>query len=345
LPWPALSANPRRITSEGRCCTIAGLIVLAGPTASGKSALALALAERLGGVVINADSMQLYRELPVLTARPGPEALARAPHRLYGVLAADRPGSVGQWLDLAAAAIAEAALAGRVAVVVGGTGLYLHALLHGLPPMPEIPEADRARVRAMCEGLPSEVLYQIVAAVEPELPPGLRPSDRQRIIRALEVRIALGRSLASLQALPPRRVPLPRGRLGLALAPPQAALAPRILARLRAMVAGGALDELRALAACGLPPDLPLMKALAVPELLAHLEGRHGLEEAIQRAAARTRQYARRQRTWLRHRLPELPLVPAFGEDLLAHATNGDLLAHLPLAAIAPDAPTLPAAA
>jgi tRNA dimethylallyltransferase len=333
----------RTVVDPGGCGK-PGLIVLAGPTASGKSALALALAEQLGGVVINADSMQLYQELPVLTAQPDEAALARAPHRLYGVLAADRPGSVGRWLDLAAAAIAEAARAGRTAVVVGGTGLYLHAFLHGLPPMPDIPETERAMIRAMSTGVPAEALYQILAAIEPELPEDLRPSDRQRILRALEVRVALGRSLASLQAEPPRRVPLPAPRLGLALAPPRDELAARVEARLRAMVAAGALAELRALAARGLPPDLPLLKALAVPDLLAHLEGRIGIEEALGRAAARTRQYAKRQRTWLRHRLAELPPVPAFGEDLLAGATDGDLLARLPLAPIAPDAPPLPAA-
>lgn len=319
-----------------------GLIVIAGPTASGKSALAVTLAERLGGTVINADSMQLYRELPVLTAQPGAAELACAPHRLYGVLDAARPGSVGQWLDMAASAIEEAATAGRTAIVVGGTGLYLRALLHGLPPMPDIPPADRAKVRAMAEGVPSEALYQILAAIEPELPLNLRPSDRQRILRALEVRVALGRSLVSLQAEPPRRVPLPAPRLGMALVPPRDELAVRIEARLRAMVAAGALDELRTLAARGLPRNLPLIKALAVPDLLAHLEGRLELGEAIARAAARTRQYAKRQRTWLRHRLPELPQLAAFGDDLLA-AANGDLLARLPLGRIAPDAPPLSA--
>ena len=293
-----------------------GLFVVAGPTASGKSALALRLAEAGGGTIINADSMQLYRELRILTARPTPEDEARVPHRLYGVLDAEDPASAGRWLELAGAALAEARAQRRPAIVVGGTGLYLHALLHGLAAVPEIPAAVRRAARARFSDLGAAAFHAELAARDPAMAARLRPSDRQRLIRAYEVIVGTGRSLAAWQAAPPVRVELPAPRIEVALMPPRAALYERIERRLHAMIERGALAELERLRRRSLDPDLPLMKAHAVPELLAHLEGRTALAAARDRAIVQTRRYAKRQITFLRHQLPELRLLEGFGDTV-----------------------------
>ena len=297
---------------------MSGLLVIGGPSASGKSALALRLAEALGGVIVNADSMQLYRELPLLTARPSAAEEARVPHKLYGVLDAADPASVGRWLELAGQAIEESAAAGRVPIVVGGTGLYLKALLHGLAPVPEVPPEVRRAVAERLARLGAPGLHAELAARDPALAARLRPNDRQRLLRALEVLEATGRSLAAWQAAPPLRLRLPEPVRGCALLPPRAALHRRIARRLQAMIEAGALVELAALRAARPDPGLPLLKAVAVPELLAHLEGRLDLASALERALVRTRQYAKRQITWLRHQLPELQPVQSFGDELAA---------------------------
>jgi tRNA dimethylallyltransferase len=291
-----------------------GTIVIGGPTASGKSALAMRIAEASGGVIINADSMQLYRELRIVTARPSPTDEARLPHRLYGVLTADQPGSAGSWLILAQAAIDEAQEHGRPAIVVGGTGLYLHALLHGLADVPAVPAETRARALALYRRLGGPAFHAELQARDPVMAARLQPHDRQRLIRAFEVVSATGRSLAAWQADAPIRIPLPQPLVGVALMPPRAEMYARIGRRLEAMVAAGALDELRALRSLGLAPDLPLLKAVAVRELLAHVDGRVDLASALDRATIQTRRYAKRQLTWLRHQLPELTPVARFGD-------------------------------
>jgi tRNA dimethylallyltransferase len=291
-----------------------GTIVIGGPTASGKSTLAMHLALALGGVIINADSMQLYRELRILTARPSAEDEARVAHRLYGVLSADQPGSAGRWLTLAQAAIDEARAERRPAIVVGGTGLYLHALLHGLAAVPPVPAETRAAACALYRKLGGPGLHAALQARDPVMAARLQPHDRQRLIRAFEVVSATGRSLAAWQADPPSRVVLPEPVVGLALLPPRAEVYARIGRRLEAMVGAGALDELSALRNLRPAPDLPLLRAVAVRELLAHLEGQLDLQEALARATVQTRRYAKRQFTWLRHQLPELTAVPAFGD-------------------------------
>jgi tRNA dimethylallyltransferase len=300
-----------------------GLFIVAGPTASGKSALALRLAEAVGGMIVNADSMQLYRDLRILTARPTPEDEARVPHRLYGVLDAEDPASAGRWLELAGSAIGEARAARRPAIVVGGTGLYLHALLHGIAPVPEIPAAVQSDTRARFAALGAPAFHAELARRDPAAAARLRPSDRQRLIRAYEVVVGTGRSLAAWQAAPPVRVALPTPRIGVALTPPRAALYQRIGPRLHEMLERGALAELEALRRRRLDPELPLMKAVAVPALLAHLEGRVDLATALDRAIVQTRRYAKRQLTWLRHQLPELRRLETFGEaaDLPAPAS------------------------
>jgi tRNA dimethylallyltransferase len=267
--------------------------------------------------------MQLYRELPLLTARPTPADEARVPHRLYGVLDAADPASVGRWLELAGAALDESAAAGRVPSVVGGTGLYLKALLHGLAPVPEVPAAVR---RATCERLArlgAPGLHAELARRDPDMAARLRPNDRQRLLRAVEVLAATGRSLAAWQAEPAFRIRLPEPVRGCALLPPRDELHVRIARRLQAMLDAGALAELAGLRAARPQPGLPLLKAVAVPELLAHLDGRLDLAGAVARALARTRQYTKRQMTWLLHQLPELQPLHGFGDALAALPGGG----------------------
>jgi tRNA dimethylallyltransferase len=226
------------------------------------------------------------------------------------------PASVGRWLELAAAAIGAAQAERRPAIVVGGTGLYLHALLHGLAPVPDIPARIRTAARTRLAELGSAGLHGELAGLDRAMAARLRPTDRQRLLRAYEVVVATGRSLADWQESPHVRISLPARRLGLALMPPRAALYARIERRLRAMVERGALEELRALHRRSLPADLPLMKAVAVPELLAHVAGQIDLDAALDRAVIQSRRYAKRQLTWLRHQLPELRPVAEFGDNL-----------------------------
>jgi tRNA dimethylallyltransferase len=282
------------------------VIVVAGPTASGKSALALSLAEQLPGTVINADSMQVYRELSVLTARPEAAALARAPHRLYGVLPAAQACSAAQWRALALAEIAAARHAGRAPIVTGGTGLYINALIHGLAAVPDIPDAVRRAARARLGVLGPAAFHGELAARDPAMAARLRPSDGQRLVRAWEVIEATGRSLAEWRETP--AVPGHELRfLVLLLMPPRLMLHQAVDARLWRMVGAGALAEVRALMALHLDPAVPAMKALGVPELAAHLTGELTLAEAVAAAQAATRRYVKRQATWFRHRLDPGP--------------------------------------
>jgi tRNA dimethylallyltransferase len=270
------------------------LIVIAGPTAAGKSAHAIALAARHRGVIINADASQLYADLALLSARPGADALAAAPHRLYGIWNGAEAGSAARWADLARAEIAAAHAAGQTPILVGGTGLSLAALIEGLADVPPVDPAVRAAVRA----LDRNAVRQALAAEDPAMAARLHPNDPQRNARALEVVRSTGRSLllwqqqtgggiGDLVALETRL-----------LLPERGALYAACDARFDAMLADGALDEAARLLVRGLDPALPVMKALGVPALLAHLEGRLTLAEAIGRAKADTRHYARRQLTW-----------------------------------------------
>lgn len=279
------------------------MVLIAGPTASGKSALALALACRLDGVVINADSMQVYRELPVLTAQPGPLARATVPHRLYGVLSALDECSVGRWLELAQAEIHAALRVGKTPVVIGGSGLYLRALCEGIAPVPRVPVAVRQAVadRLLAHGLPA--LFAELRARDPRMAARLRPSDPQRIARALEVLDATGESLADWQRVghrPPEfGVPLVAGILQW----PRAELYRRCDARFVEMLAAGALGEADGYRAQGVPEGRPLSRALGLRPLLRHLEGALPLEAAIAAAQQETRRYAKRQLTWFRNKM------------------------------------------
>jgi tRNA dimethylallyltransferase len=280
------------------------VFLIAGPTASGKSALALDLARRVGGVIVNADSMQVYADLRVITARPTEAEEALAPHRLYGHVDGAANYSVGRYLADAGAQVAELRARGRPPIVVGGTGLYFKALLEGLSVVPAVPDEVRAAVRARSEGRSTPALHAELAAVDPDGAARLQPQDRLRILRALEVWETTGRPLASFQE---ERSPAPLAGLPtvrLFLAPDRAALKRRIDARFGAMLAAGALDEVRALAARGLDPALPIMRAHGVPGLLAYLSGEIALDEAVARGQADTRSYAKRQFTWFRHQMP-----------------------------------------
>jgi tRNA dimethylallyltransferase len=284
-------------------------VLIAGPTASGKSALALALAQKTGGVIINADSMQVYRDLRIVTARPTPEEEAAAPHRLYGHVDAAVNCSAGHWVSDAAAVLADARAQNRCAIFVGGSGLYFKALTRGLSAVPAIAADIRDSVRARLERDGIEALHAELARRDPAGAERLKPRDRSRVARALEVVEATGRSLTDWHrdGLPPL---LPPGTFGAVfVSPDRDELYRRIDARFDAMLASGALDEVGRLAARRLGPLLPAMKAHGVPALIRHLAGEIALEEAAMIGRTDTRHYAKRQFTWFRHQLPEFEWV------------------------------------
>jgi tRNA dimethylallyltransferase len=284
-------------------------VLIAGPTASGKSALALTLAQKHGGIVINADSMQVYRDLRVLTARPTPQEEAIAPHRLYGHVDASLNFSAGAWVSEAAGVLAAAREENLVPLFVGGTGLYFKALTRGLSAVPPIPATVRDDIRARLARDGVEALHAELARRDPASAERLKARDRARIARALEVIEATGRSLTDWHrdGLPPI---LPAGNYrALFLAPERDELYARIDARFEKILKEGALEEVARLAARKLDPLLPAMKAHGVPPLVRHLIGEITLAEASEIGRADTRHYAKRQFTWFRHQLPEFEWV------------------------------------
>ena len=285
------------------------VILLAGPTASGKSALALALAEKFGGTIINADSMQVYRDLRLITARPSVEEERRMPHALYGHVDAAENYSVGAWRSEAAAELAMAERQSRAAIVVGGTGLYFNALTRGLTTMPPIPKQVRDDVRARLKSDGAAALHDELKRLDPHAAARLNRGDRARISRALEVMVATGRSIRDWHedAKPDGPDSLRAGRIF--LSPERDELARRIGARFDAMIEAGAIEEVRALMARNLDPSLPAMKAHGVPWLIRQLRGEITLEQAVEGAKRDTRQYTKRQQTWFRNQLPEFAWV------------------------------------
>jgi tRNA dimethylallyltransferase len=286
-------------------------VLIAGPTASGKSALAMRLAEALGGVVINADSMQVYRDLRVITARPTAAEEARVPHRLYGHVDAAENYSTGRWCRDVAEVLDEAAREGCVPIFVGGTGLYFKALTSGLAAVPPIPADIREAVRGRLASEGVAPLYNELLERDPKTAHRLMPNDRSRISRALEVVLATGRSLSDWHAhgLPPLIAGARAAKVFITCA--RTELVRRIGVRFGAMLEAGALDEVRALAARGLDPTLPAMKAHGVPWLVRHLNGEISLDEAAAGAIMDTRRYAKRQVTWFRNQMTDWPAVPA----------------------------------
>ncbi len=276
-------------------------LIVFGPTASGKSALALRLAREFGGDVINADSMQVYRELRVLTARPTAEDEAVVSHRLYGVRPAAEAASVAWWREAALAAMQQAREAGRVPILCGGTGLYLSALTEGLSDVADPGAAARGEARALLREVGPQALHARLAEADPETAARLHPSDAQRIARAWEVWRGTGRGLVAWQSGPA----LPASGWSFAaviLDPPRAELRAAIAARFERMLAHGAIEEVRALLALDLDPVLPAMRAHGVREMAAFLRGEIPLEEAARRTILATGQYAKRQATWMRGR-------------------------------------------
>jgi tRNA dimethylallyltransferase len=297
------------------------IVIVAGPTASGKSTLAAALAEQFNGVVINADSQQVYRDLPVLTAQPTAQALARVPHRLYGVIDAGESCSAGRWLKLARAEITVAAEAGQLAILTGGTGLYFEALLKGLAELPPIPATARDEARALHRKLGAVGFHARLAELDPETAARLPPSDTQRLTRAYEVVTATGRSLPAWQKQ--QEAATVGHAAAIVLLPPRDGLYAACDARVQQMMADGAEAEVRALLERRLAPDLPAMKAVGVRELGAFVAGELSCAEAIAAMQQSTRNYAKRQYTWFRRRLPEggslrkLTINEQFSERLL----------------------------
>jgi len=276
-------------------------VLIAGPTASGKSAAALALAEQLRGAVINADSMQVYRELRTLTARPSKDDEARVPHRLYGHVPVRERYSAGRYQDEATRALAEIRGQRLLPIFVGGTGLYFAALTEGLSPIPAVPQEVRDSVRLRFEEQGRDAFFADLVQRDPASAAKLRPSDTQRLLRAADVLEATGRSLSAWQELSGKP-----GLAGLRLArfvttPSRAVLAARINDRFETMAKGDGLKEASSLR--GLDPSLPAARALGLPQLWAHLDGECDLETAIEQAKLATRQYAKRQLTWFRNRM------------------------------------------
>ena len=284
------------------------ILVIGGPTASGKSALAADTAARFGGVVVNADSMQLYRDLPILTSWPDETLRAHAPHRLYGAIDGAERCSAGRWRALAAAEIEQARGNSALPILVGGTGLYLRALLQGLAPVPQIPAAVREAVRALHAEEGSAALHARLAQRDAEAARRLEPGDSQRVMRAYEVIEATGRSLLAWQR--DAHEPYLGHAATLILEPPRPVLYAACDARFDAMMTAGALDEAARLRARDLDPSLPVMKAVGVRPLHDHLAGAISLERATALGRQATRNYAKRQTTWFRTQMPDSARLP-----------------------------------
>ena len=308
-------------------------LIVAGPTASGKSALALEVAERLGGTVINADAMQVYQELRIMTARPTQADEARVPHALYGIRPAAAPGSVAWWRDTALLAMSRAREAGRLPILTGGTGMYFAALTDGIAAIPDPGPQARAEARALLKQIGPAALHARLAEADTVTAANIRPTDSQRIARAWEIWRGTGIGLAVWQSRPAH--PAPWRFAAILLDPPRTELRAAIAARAEAMLRAGGLDEVRALLALELDPALPAMRAHGVPELSAHLRGELALPEATRRIELVTGQYTKRQITWFRHhQLAEPPRVRTIharitGEEQLSERNYSNILAFI----------------
>ncbi len=278
-------------------------ILITGPTASGKSALALRLARERNGVVINADSMQVYDTLRVLTARPSEEEMEGVPHLLYGHVPASSLYSTGEWLREISALLPDLRKQGRFPVIVGGTGLYFKALTGGLSDMPAIPDEIRDRLRARLIEEGAEVLHAELSQRDPAMAQGLQPGDGQRIVRALEVIEATGKSIRDFQKASGPVIIDPERAQKFVVLPERPVLHDRINRRFETMMESGAVEEVKALLALNLPPDATAMKAIGVSQIADMLAGRMSEAEVIEKSAAATRQYAKRQMTWFRNQM------------------------------------------
>lgn len=286
-------------------------ILIHGPTASGKSALAIELARKLDGEVINADSMQVYSDLQVISARPTEDEMAGVPHHLFGYVDAGQRYSTGEWLEAARGVLQKLQRRNKRAIIVGGTGLYLLALTQGLSDIPPVPEDIRAEVKALAESEGADGLRARLAPHDPELAERLGTGDRQRLARAYEVWLATGRPLSDFQNERQPPVLKPGEWAGYALTPPRAALYKKIDRRFEGMLMQGAMAEARALVSRGLDPELPSMKAHGMPWIAAFVRGEISAEEAAENAKRDTRRYAKRQFTWIGRQFPFWPRIPS----------------------------------
>lgn len=280
-------------------------ILITGPTASGKSALAIAFARAHDGVVINADSMQVYDTLQVITARPSAEEMGGVAHQLYGHVPASRSYSTGDWLREVGSLLADLRNEGRLPVIIGGTGLYFKALTGGLSDMPVIPDAVRTEIRQRLEAEGPEVLHEELAAVDPTVAQRLNTSDGQRIVRALEVFSATGRSITEFQKQSGPMLIDPDRALKLVVLPDRKLLHDRINRRFALMMEAGAIEEVEALMRLQLAPEMPVMKAIGVSQIADMMASRISRAEAVDLASAATRQYAKRQMTWFRNQMDD----------------------------------------
>lgn len=276
------------------------MALLAGPTASGKSALALELAKRTRGVIVNADSAQIYRDLPILSAAPSAEERVLAEHRLYGVRDGAHPCSAADWADMARSEIADVHRSGRLPILVGGTGLYIRTLLDGIAPVPPVDPSVREQVRSASV----EENCARLAQLDPSAAARLGPADTARIARALEVALSTGRTLADWQRHREGGISERISLRPLILLPPRQWLYQRCDARFEAMIASGAVEEVKALLDRRLDPSLPVMRAIGVREIAAMLSRSISLEEAVERGKQATRNYAKRQYTWFARQPP-----------------------------------------
>jgi len=281
------------------------VLVVAGPTASGKSALAMDLAQAFDGVIINADSMQVYKELRVLTARPSAADEDRVTHRLYGIMPASEPCSVAHWREMAVQQVTEAHAVGRVPVVTGGTGMYIRALMQGLAAIPTVPPAVRQAVQVLYDEEGGGAALQALADVDAETASRLAPGDRQRVIRALEVHRATGQSLSHWLAAGNQGTLDDVSFQAVVLHPPRDTLYRKIDDRFVEMLKQGGMQEVEALLAKELDPALPAMKAVGVRELAAYFAGETSRDDAVAGAQQASRNYAKRQSTWFRNQIPE----------------------------------------
>ncbi len=291
------------------------VLIIAGPTAGGKSSAALDVAQEFNGVVINADSIQVYRELHILSARPSPEDEAAAPHSLYGLLSASERCSAGRWLEFAVLEIKSVWEKKKLPIITGGTGLYLKALFAGLSTIPDIPEGFRIESQELFSKLGGEAFKEKLAILDPELGASLPAGDGQRLIRAYEVASATGKSLSYWRKSPAAK-PLENAEFkSIVLMPPRAELYAKIDTRFDLMIKAGALNEVEAIHNLSLDPGLPAMKAVGVPQLGRYLRGEQTIEEACQAAKQASRNLAKRQMTWFRNQIePNLCIFEQYSE-------------------------------
>lgn len=281
------------------------IIILAGPTASGKSALALDIAQAVDVVIINADSKQLYREIPLITAQPSPDEQQQAPHALYGCVSAAEHCSAGRWLDMVKQAIEDAWEQEKLPLLVGGTGMYIKSLVEGISPIPDVEPAVRRQARELFARLGNEAFHKELAALDPQMAERLEVGDSQRVVRAYEVVKQTGKSLAYWQDLPMEKVFNEAQFSTFFLSPEHQKVYDNCNGRFEKMVENGVIDEVRALDTLRLDEELPAMKAHGVPEIRAYLKGDMTLEDAITQAQRNTRHYIKRQFTWFRHQMPD----------------------------------------